>query len=234
MHAAYLDNAYTQAFTTTITAAEGTTITLEKTYFYPTGGGQPCDYGTITSNNITYNVTDVKKEGENIIHIVDKPGLHTGATVDCNIDWKRRYQLMKMHTAMHLLCAVFEHEAGTQTTGNNIDITESRADSNFKTFNKEIIQHYIDQANKLIQQDLPVTISYLDSAAALNDPNLFKLATGFKHTHLEKIRIVSIGDYDRQADGGTHVKTLKELGTIQLTKTESKGKERKRVYFTLT
>ena len=232
-NAAYLDDAYTKEFTTTVTSAEGTAITLATTYFYPTGGGQPCDYGTITQGTTTYHVVDVSKKEGVIIHTVDKLGLQVEMEVTCALDWKRRYQLMKMHTAEHLFAAVCEHEAGTITTGNQLDIQQSRTDANFTDFNKETIQKYIDTTNNLIKQDLSVTISYLDAATALNDQTLFKLAAGFKHTTLEKIRIVSIGTYDRQADGGTHVKNLKEIGQLQLLRTESKGKERKRVYFTL-
>ncbi|MDO8556386.1 MAG: alanyl-tRNA editing protein [Nanoarchaeota archaeon] len=233
MNSAYLNDAYTHTFTTTVERVEANQVFLATTYFYPTGGGQPCDLGTITHNNTIYTVIDVQKNESTIIHTLDKQGLQPGDIVTCTIDWKRRYQLMKMHTAIHLLGAVFEHEAGTQTTGNQIGLEESRVDSNFPVFTKELIQTYIDQANILLKKNLPVTTYFVETKKALEDPTLFKLAAGFKHTNLEHLRIVAIGDYDKQADGGTHVNNTSEIGTIILKGTESKGKERKRVYFSL-
>src|SRR3989344_3147188 len=226
MHAAYLDDAYTKEFTTTITHAEGNKLQLAQTYFYPSSGGQPHDTGTIICNGITYIVANVTKEHDIITHEVDKTGITTGQQVQCTINWERRYQLMKMHTAAHLICSVIERETKALTTGNQLNIATSRVDLDLEQLDKQQLDTWQEKINHYIQQDLPVTVYYLPAQEALQDTTLFKLAAGFKHTHLEKIRIVDIQGIDKEADGGTHVKSLKELGNVVFTKTENKGKGR--------
>jgi misacylated tRNA(Ala) deacylase len=139
---------------------------------------------------------------------------------------------MRSHTAAHILSAVFNHEAGAMITGNQLDYDESRVDFSLKDFDKEKVRSYFDLANAIIRKDLPVKVSYMARHDVEKDPNMCKLAKGLPES-LKELRIVSIGDFDSQADGGTHVRNTMEIGEIVLTDTKNKGAENRRVYFQL-
>ncbi|MBU2634502.1 MAG: alanyl-tRNA editing protein, partial [Nanoarchaeota archaeon] len=180
-----------------------------------------------------YNVVYVGKFDGKISHEVDKEGLKVGDKVRGVLDWDRRYKLMRMHTASHILSGVLHKETGALITGNQLGVDKSRDDFNLENFDKEEIKNYIDKANEILDRNLDVKISFLKKDEALKDKELFKLAAGFKHD-FEEIRIVEIGDYDKQADGGTHVKNTKECGKIEFLKCDNKGKNNRRVYFKLS
>ena len=207
-------------------------IVLDRTAFYPKSGGQPWDTGTIVVEGEKYNVVFVGKFSGEISHEIDRLGLKSGDKVKCALDWERRYKLMRMHTAAHIISQVFNQDTGALITGNQLDLEKSRIDFSVDEFDREKMQSYEDKANEIVQRDLEVTFRILPREEALKDNNLFKLAKGFPE-EIKEIRIVSIGDFDIQADGGTHVKTSKEIGKIKFIDFVNKGKNNRRVYYTL-
>ena len=228
----YLKDSYAKEFTANIISANNNSIVLDKTLFYPSGGGQPADTGKIVFNSSEYKVLNVKKDPAGIIHEVDKEGLRAGDVITGSIDWDRRCKLMRSHTAVHVLVSVICSETSALITGNQIGIEKSRIDFNLDSFDRSKIQEYVEKANNLIQKDLPVSIDFTTRDKALQDQSLFKLMKGFPE-HIKDIRIVTIGEIDRQADGGTHVRSTKEIGNIELLECENKGKNNRRIYFKL-
>ncbi len=233
MNALYLTDSYLKSFNAKVTRIEGNKIILNQTAFYPSSGGQPYDLGTFhLENGQKIPIISVSKNNEEIIHEVAHEGITEGMTLRGEIDWNRRYKLMRMHTGVHILCAIIHQKTGALITGNQIDTEQSRIDLNLENFDREKLAEYFEEANKQIKADLPVSVSFMNRSDAENDPTLCKLAKGLP-TGLTTLRIVSIGDLDRQADGGTHVKSTSEVGTITFVKADNKGKANRRVYFKL-
>ena len=208
-------------------------IILDKTAFFPKGGGVECDTGKITTEDGNeFNVVFTGKFSGVISHEVDKKGLKEKDKVHCKIDWDRRYLLMRYHTATHVLSGVLFNEYNLKVTGNQLTTEKGRIDLNMEDIDIDLLKEAIEKSNNIIKQDLPLEIYYKSMEEAKKDPNLFKLAIGFPH-EIETIRIVDIKGFDRQADGGCHVKNLGEIGTIKYTDAVNKGKNFKRVYFKL-
>jgi misacylated tRNA(Ala) deacylase len=212
-------------------------VVLDRTAFYPDSGGQPHDTGSLVKDGVEYPVVYVGKFSGKISHEVPKEGLKEGDVVRGAIDWDRRYRLMRMHTAAHILSGVVEKETGALITGNQLGEEHSRIDLNIEGFEKEKFMGYVRQSNELIKKDLTVEISSMPREEALKDKSLFKLA-GIEPEKMlppsvREIRIVDIVGLVREADGGTHVKSLKEVGEIMFERAENKGKNNRRVYFTL-
>jgi misacylated tRNA(Ala) deacylase len=229
----YLQDAYVREFDATVVSVEGKYVVLDSTLFYAVGGGQPHDEGVLTCNNKDYNVMFVKKIGPDVSHEVDHEGLKVGDLVHGVLDWGRRYRLMRYHTACHVLSAVLHNQTGALITGNQLDVDKARVDFNLDDFSREKIEQFVVLANEALATDAVVKVYSLSKDVVLQDATLVKLAKKEFLDKLEIVRIVEIGSIDKQADGGTHVKSLKEVGTISLLKIENKGKNNRRVYFTL-
>jgi misacylated tRNA(Ala) deacylase len=231
----YLEDSYLKEFETKVRSVKDNKfITLEETAFYPNSGGQPYDTGTLTrkSDNKEFKVVFVGKFDGEISHEVENPDedtLKEGDEVIGKIDWDRRYGHMKAHTSAHILAESLYRNSNCLTTGNQLSDNECRIDSNFK-YSPELIENTFRDANEAIDKDLIVKAEYLSREEAEKLPNMTKLAKGLP-PEIKEVRIVSVGDYDRQADGGTHVKTTKEIGKIEFVKYNSKGKDNKRIYF---
>ena len=232
MEALYLEYPYLKEFLAEVLKVDGRNVILDKTAFYPAGGGQPHDTGSLFRAEGEFRVIAVKKSDGEIVHELDKEGVKEGDSVKGVIDWARRYKLMRMHTAAHVLATVFHRTAGALITGNQLGEGQSRIDFALEDFDREKIGFFFEEANKIVAIDLKVRLYWLSREEAMQNPELFKLAAGFKHD-FEKIRIVEIGEVDKQADGGCHVRSLKEIGTIEFLKAENKGKSNRRVYFTV-
>jgi len=232
--ALYMDDSYLTKWNTTIdNVTDGKYIVLKETAFYPKSGGVDGDTGQITTNDgKSYSVIFTGKFSGVISHEVDNIGLEKNEKVNCEIDWKRRYQLMRYHTAAHVLSGMFYQLYDLLVTGNQLTTEKGRIDLNMDELDVDLIKNTIQKSNDLIKKDLPVDLYYLTRKEAEKDPSLSKLATGLPKG-IKMIRIVNIKGFDRQADGGCHVKTLKEIGLIQFQKAISKGKNFKRVYFTV-
>lgn len=230
----YLDDAYLRVFESKVLSVQGNRVILEDTAFYPTGGGQPHDVGKLTSlkDDQVYNVIEVVKEGGEVVHVLDRGGLSVEDIVKGELDWTRRYRLMRMHTAAHLISAVLFKETGALITGNQKGLDKSRVDFDLEFFERDKITEYVNKANEVASRSLPVKVYYLRREEAMKIPGVVKLA-GALPPDVEVLRIVEIEGIDIQADAGTHVRNTSEIGKIEVVKMENRGKHNRRLYFTL-
>jgi misacylated tRNA(Ala) deacylase len=231
--ALYLEDSYLEECDATVASVkDGKYVVLDQTIYYPKGGGQPCDTGKIVKEDASYNVVYVGKFSGEISHEVDQSGLKEGDKVHCALDWERRYKLMRSHTAAHVFASLLCTGTGALVTGNQLEEDKIRFDFSLEKFDPEILRQYIDRANELFRKDIRVKWYELPREEALKIPGVVKMAEAFP-PNIPRLRIVEIVDVDKQADGGTHVRNLKEVGQIRVLKTENKGKHNRRVYFTL-
>ncbi len=226
----YMDDSYQREFEGNVVKVDGKNVWLDKTAFYPNSGGQPNDEGTLEKDGETFKVKDVKKQDGDVVHVVDKDGLKEGDTVWGKIDWERRYKLMRMHTSAHVVSGLLNKEMGAMITGNQLNLEKTRIDFSVENYDPETLKGFIVKANELIEKDLGIKIYSISREEADKDPSLFKLAKGFP-PEMKVLRIVEIEGFDKQADGGTHVKSLKEIGKIEFLKAENKGKTNRRMYY---
>jgi Ser-tRNA(Ala) deacylase AlaX len=225
----YWEDMYMREFDAKVEKVEGTRVVLDETAFNPRGGGLVSDLGTLGG----LRVTEVVKEEEEIIHLLETPpGYGPGAVVHGALDWDRRFRIMRMHTSAHLISAVVNRETGALITGNQISPDESRVDFNLENFDKGKMSYYIGKVNEEIVRGLEVKTNFMKREEALATPGFVKLANAMPPS-LEMLRIVQIGDVDTQADGGVHVKNTHEIGKVVGLKTENKGKSNRRMYFTV-
>jgi misacylated tRNA(Ala) deacylase len=221
----YLRDAYLQQFTATVTAIDGRRVALDRTAFYPTGGGQPHDTGTLASAT----VTDVRKEGDVVWHTLDGEVPSVGDEVSGSVDWDRRHHLMRTHSAMHVLCGVIWNEWGKVVTGGNMEPLEARMDFEFDPLPEGFAAQVEELVNREIAADRPIELEFLPRDAALEDADLIRTKVNLIPESVAEIRVVDIVGLDKQADGGTHVRSTGEIGRFEIVKTESKGKGNKRV-----
>jgi len=217
---------------TVISVKDGKYVRLDQTIFYPRGGGQPHDTGKIIKNNEVYNVVYVGKFSGDISHEVDHAGLQAGDVVSCFLNWERRYKLMRSHTAAHVLAALLNKGTGALITGNQLEEDHVRFDFSLEKFDRGLLETYLAKANKLFDTDVSVKWYELPREEAMKISGVVKMAAAFP-PDLPTLRIVEIVGVDRQADGGTHVRNLREIGKVELVKTENKGKNNRRIYFKL-
>jgi misacylated tRNA(Ala) deacylase len=238
----HLTDAYLTEFTATVTGVdEGERrVALDRTAFYATGGGQPNDTGnlrwSVDGGETTASVVDVRKVGTEVWHrLADgEPLPEVGAGVTATLDWERRHQLMRTHTAMHLLCGVIWNEYGTAVTGGNMEPLGGRMDFEFDPLPEGFGPRIEELVNAEIAADRPIEVSFLDRDVALADPDLIRTKVNLIPEVVTEIRVVDIVGLDRQADGGTHVRSTGEVGHFSVVKTESKGKGNKRIRIALT
>lgn len=231
----YLEDMYLKEFEAKVASAiDGKQITLDRTVFYPRSGGVACDTGGLIrkSDGNEFKVMFVGKSNGEVFHEVDLEGLKEGDEVIGRIDWERRYRLMRHHTAAHVLSGTFWKEGSVKISGNEIDVDGGRMDFTLEDFDREKIEGYVEKANDIVFQDLPVEIHYISREELEMDPDLTKLMMGLPE-NIDKVRIVDIKGFDKQPDGGCHVSRTSEIGTIRLTKMKNKGKNNRRMYFVL-
>jgi misacylated tRNA(Ala) deacylase len=220
-----LRDAYLREFDARVIEVRDNLVALDRTAFYPTGGGQPHDTGTIDG----LWVSDVRKEGDVAWHAVagDLPAV--GATVSGVVDWERRHQLMRTHSALHVLCGVIWNEWGKAVTGGNMEPLEARMDFEFDPLPEGFAATVADRVNAAIATDYPIEVSFLPRGTALTDADLIRTKVNMIPESVTEIRVVDIVGLDKQADGGTHVHSTAEIGRFEVVKTESKGKGNKRL-----
>lgn len=228
----FLSNSYLKEFEATVLKAEGKLVVLDKTVFYPTGGGQPSDTGTIKTGKGSFRVLGAKKMDGEVFHEVDREGLAEGDKIKGIIEWERRYKLMRMHTAVHAFCGLFEREKGCLITGNQLGTEESRVDLDLEAFDREMVERIAEETNRKLAAGAEVKVYTIPREEALNIGNVSKLAAGLPD--LKEFRIVDIVGIDTEADGGTHVSNTKEVGKIEIVRLENKGKGRRRIYLRLS
>jgi misacylated tRNA(Ala) deacylase len=230
----YLLNPYLKEFEAAVTKADRNYIILDQTAFYPNAGGQPFDKGVMEriSDGKVFGVVYVGKFGEQISHEVDQIGLQAGDKVKCRIDWSRRHLFMRYHTASHILSHVIHKGTGALITGSQISEDKCRNDFSLEDFNREQIYSFSDKANEIVRKGLNVKLYFLSREEVVKDPSLIMLAKGMSPDIME-FRIVEIEGFDRQACGGCHVRNTSEIGEIRIKEIENKGKNNRRVYFTV-
>lgn len=223
----YLRDAYLREFDATVVDVdrEGGRVKLDRTAFYPTGGGQPHDTGTLAGRP----VVDVRKEGEDVWHTVEGELPSAGAVVRGEVEWSRRHELMRTHSAMHVLCGVIWNEWGKAVTGGNMEPLEARMDFEFDPLPEGFAARVQDLVNGEIAADRPIEIDFLPRGTALEDADLIRTKVNLIPESVSEIRVVDIVGLDKQADGGTHVHSTGEIGRFEVVKTESKGKGNKRL-----
>lgn len=231
----YQEDSYLRENKTRVKSAKGKFIILEDTIFYPKAGGQPCDLGTMTNikSEEKFEVVFVGKFDGNISHEVDNEGLKEGDTVKCCIDWDRRHMLMKYHTAMHILSKVIYKDTGAVTCGNQLNVDKSRVDLTLENANEDMVRGWLGQVNDIIAKGLAVKTYEMSKDDALKINDFIRTSTNFVDKMDDIIRIVDIVGYDKQACGGTHVKNTSEIGKLKLVNIKNKGKNNKRIYFTI-
>lgn len=229
----FMQDCYLKEFDTKVIQAKDRYIVLEDTIFYPDSGGQPHDEGTITrEDGEEYKVFYVGKFSGEISHEVDRLGLKQGDIVHLSLNWERRYTLMKMHTAAHVLSRVLYEEAGANTSGNKLGVDRSRIDFTLDKFEREKIPDWIKRANKIIGEGAKVVKSEMPKEEANKIPG-FADPSPHLIKDFEMLRVVSIGDMDAQPCGGTHLDDISEIGKIVFLKAENKGRNNRRIYYTI-
>jgi misacylated tRNA(Ala) deacylase len=221
----FLRDAYMREFDARVVDVVDNDVALDRTAFYATGGGQPHDLGVLAG----VAVVDVRKDGDAVWHrlAVDPPP--AGTEVHGEIDWVRRHQLMRTHTAMHVLCGVIWNEWGKAVTGGNMEPLEARMDFEFDPLPDGFGPRVEELVNAEIAANRPIEVSFLPRDTAVEDEGLIRTKVNLIPESVTEIRVVDIVGLDRQADGGTHVAHTGEIGRFEVVKTESKGKGNKRL-----
>lgn len=215
---------------------ENHAVVLDQTAFYPGGGGQPCDTGVLTMGGTTFTVLRIKKVENRILHFIDKDQTlpETGSQVSGRIDWERRYQLMRTHTALHILCGVVFRDYGAQVTGGDMDPLHGRMDFEFESMHKELVEKIQEAVNLEVSAAREVQVSIVPRQEAFEIPDLIRTKINLLPPGIPEVRVVEIKGLDLQADGGTHVRNTGEVGGIQVTDYKSKGKINKRIYIQIS
>jgi misacylated tRNA(Ala) deacylase len=222
----YLRDAELRTFTGRVVARRDDAVALDRTAFYPTGGGQPHDTGTLAG----LAVVDVRKEDGLVWHRLEGGPLpDEGAEVMGELDWDRRHRLMRTHTAMHVLCGVIWNEWKVPVTGGNMEPLSARMDFEFDPLPEGFGPRIEDLVNAEIAADRPVVVEFLPRETAVLDEDLIRTKVSLIPESVQEIRVVDIVGLDKQADGGTHVRSTGEIGRFRVVKTESKGKGNKRI-----
>ena len=230
----YQTDSYLQAFEAKVTALdpENQGISLDRTAFYPGGGGQPADYGTLTMDGAAYPLQRIKKIGEVVFHYLAEDTLlpSAGQTVHGQIDWERRHQLMRTHTALHILCGVVFRDYGALVTGGDMDPLKGRMDFEFETMHKDLVQAIQEAVNREVANARQVRVAILPREEAFQIPDLIRTKINILPEGIREVRVVEIVGLDLQADGGTHVANTADVGRVRVVDYKSKGKINKRIY----
>jgi misacylated tRNA(Ala) deacylase len=226
-------DSYLREFDAFVTAVDGEAVSLTRTAFYPGGGGQPSDRGVLSWNEARVPVSQLRKQGRDVWHMVDGPVPPTGAEVRGALDWQRRYQLMRTHTALHVLCGVVWRDYGALVTGGNMEPLKGRMDFEFETMRKELVAEIEASVNAEIGKGHVVRVALLPRAEAFEIPDLIRTKINLLPPQIQKVRVVEIVGLDMQADGGTHVAHTGEVGKVRVADYKSKGAINKRIYIEL-
>lgn len=230
----YQTDAYLKEFSAAVTAvdAENRAVTLDRSAFYPGGGGQPCDFGTLEIDGLVYPIEKVKKQGEDVLHFLgdDHALPAVQAAAHGTLDWARRHQLMRTHTAMHILCGTVFRDYGAKVTGGDMEPLKGRMDFEFETMRAELVHDIEAAVNHEVQQGREIRVKILPREEAFQIPDLIRTKINLLPEGILQVRTLEIVGLDLQADGGTHVANTSEVGRIKVTDYKSKGAINKRIY----
>ena len=230
----YQTDAYLKEFSATITSVDAVTraVILDQSAFYPGGGGPPCDFGTLEVDGVIYPVDKVKKQGDDVLHFLggsdSLPPVNSASRG--TLDWVRRYQLMRTHTALHILCGTVFRDYGAKVTGGDMDPLKGRMDFEFENMRAELVNAIETATNLEVQQGRDLRVKILPRDEAFQIPDLIRTKINLLPPDIKQIRTVEIVGLDLQADGGTHVMNTSEVGKIKVVDYKSKGAINKRIY----
>ena len=229
----YQTDSYLKEFDASVVAVEAETraVILDRTAFYPGGGGQPCDTGKLTIGGVTYPVERLKKQGDSVNHFLggDAPLPAIRAAAHGQLDWEGRYQLMRTHTAMHVLCGVIFRDYSASVTGGDMQPLKGRMDFEFETMRAELVPAIETAVNREVQNAREIRVNILPRAEAFEMPDLIRTKINLLPEGIAQVRTVEIVGLDLQADGGTHVRNTSEVGRIRVVDYKSKGAINKRI-----
>ena len=237
--------AYSDAYAASVEATvrhvetgDSTLIVLDRTVFYPGGGGQPSDRGLLlrAEDGRSWTVRGARKSGGEIVHELE-PGdgepPAAGDTIQVDLDWARRFALMRTHTALHALCGVVWRDHGAQVTGGNMEPGSGRMDFEFESMSGDLVDSIEAAVNMELAKEREVRVNVLPRDEAFAIPDLIRTKINLLPEGIEQIRTIEIVGLDLQADGGTHVANTREVGRIRVTGYESKGRINKRIRIAL-
>ena len=230
----YQTDSYLKEFEAVVTAvdAEARTVVLDRTAFYPGGGGQPNDTGQLSLSGEMYSVEKVKKQGADVLHFIGGEVTlpQVGAQVRGKIDWERRYLLMRTHSALHVLCGTVFRDYGALVTGGNMEPGKGRMDFEFERLQGELVSEIEAAVNKEVEAGHEIRVKILPREEAFQIPDLIRTKINLLPEGITEVRTVEIIGLDLQADGGTHVQNTSEIGSIKVVDYKSKGAINKRIY----
>ncbi|MFX0051784.1 MAG: alanyl-tRNA editing protein [Candidatus Hodarchaeota archaeon] len=234
----YLTDSYYRNIETTVVSVNSKGVVLDQTVFYPESGGQLGDRGKLKMKDKTVNVTNTKQQKGELIHELDSiDGLEEGMTVYVELDWDRRYQQMRAHSAQHVISRFFQLNYEAETVSNQLKTTSCRLDLfPLSKISVEELSDIFIQINDIISRNMSVSISFLprDEAIEFLKEKEYQIKyLNMVPKSVKEFRIVSINDYDFAACAGTHIKNTSEIGKILIEKTVNKGKKRERVYYSV-
>jgi misacylated tRNA(Ala) deacylase len=222
-------DAYRKSTDATVVEVRPEGLVLDRTVFYARGGGQPGDTGLLKWGGGEVRVLDTFKQGGNSIHAVEDVPPGVGTAVTAEIDWERRHVLMRTHTALHAMSGIVWRDYGAKVTGGNMEPGVARMDFELESMSGEFGREVEAKLNEELGADRPVRVEFLARQEALQDPDLIRTKVNLIPETVDPIRVITIEGLDRQADGGTHVRSTGEVGPVRVVKTESKGKAFKRM-----
>lgn len=208
-------------------------VLLDRTVFYPGGGGQPIDEGALWAGEDRLPVTRVTGDADGVWHWLEEKPPPAGTAVTGVIDWERRYRLMRTHTSMHALCGVVWEKYQSPVTGGNMEPGYGRLDFELPDWDPEDRDPLERALNAAVARRLPIEVSFLPREEADLDPSLIRTKVNLIPPAVREIRVIDIVGLDRQADGGTHVASTAEVGRVKITKVESKGRGFRRIRLAL-
>jgi misacylated tRNA(Ala) deacylase len=230
----FLDDSYLREFDARVVKLAGREVILDRTAFYPGGGGQPPDRGTLGVGPIRASVVDARREGGDVVHVLDNPIPETVQGLRGELDWERRFAHMRHHTALHVLSGVIWESFGAKVTGGQMRADRARMDFSFPgEWTVEVVGEIERLTNEALAEERPVKVYELPREEALKNPDLIRTQVNLVPERVRTIRIVEIEGLDTQADGGTHVANTREVGRMEITGHKSKGRENKRIEFVL-
>ena len=230
----YQTDSYLKEFSAVVvsTDPQNRAVILDRSAFYPGGGGQPCDFGTLEADGIRYPVEKVKKQGDDVLHFLGgaEPLPAPGSASLGTLDWVRRYQLMRTHTALHILCGTVFRDYGAKVTGGDMDPLKGRMDFEFESMRGELVREIETAVNAEVGKNRAIRVNILPREEAFHIPDLIRTKINLLPEGILQVRTVEIVGLDLQADGGTHVANTSEVGVIKVTDYKSKGAINKRIY----
>jgi misacylated tRNA(Ala) deacylase len=230
----FSDDSYTREFEARVVKLDGREVILDRTAFYPGGGGQPADKGSLGIGPVRASVVDARRGSGNVVHVLDTAIPDTVLNLKGTLDWERRYAHMRYHTALHVLSGVIWRNFEAKVTGGQMRTDRARMDFSFPgEWTADVVREIERLTNEALAENRPVKVYELEREEALADPDLIRTQVNLVPERVKRIRIVEIEGLDTQADGGTHVANTREVGEMGITSHKSKGKQNKRVEFVL-